>query len=61
MDYLIRQTLKAVIEIGPTYMTACDNCSGTITGKHFKAFFQGFFLFNSWTTDVISSVALLTV
>lgn len=60
MDYLMRQTLKAVIEIGPTDMAACDNCSGTITGKHFKAFFQ-FFLFNSWTNDLISSVALLNV
>lgn len=41
--YLTRPRVKAVIEIGPTDMTACDNCSETIIGKHFKSFFKIFF------------------
>lgn len=35
----------AGIEIGPEDMTTCDNCSGTLIGKHPKAFFLRYFSF----------------
>lgn len=60
MCYLTSWTLKAVIEIGPVDMTACDNGSRTIIGKHFRVLIF-FFLFNSWTTDLIHSEALTTM